>query len=208
MMAENDGDRRRDEGRNVWLNEDFRRIAEARLPEWDEIPNLELYMDQVISYVTEMLQAFMPAGDGKIVTASMVNNYVKKGVMPSPVKKRYKRTHVAYLFMILIAKSELQLREISLLLELVREDLRAQDAAAVQDPKKDTERLCRVFLTVYSRARLVVFSGKNESHTDYEHADDIASVRALYWICLTGCARTRSVLQVQDLAADFNKDRK
>lgn len=200
-MPDNNRVLREDASRDLSLDGRFSSIAGARLPEWDEIPNLELYMDQVISYVAAMLKPFMPADDGRIVTASMVNNYVKKDVLPAPVKKRYRRLHIAYLLMILIAKSELQLREIRLLLERVRDDLRKQEASPVSDPEADAARLYGVFLAMYSRARQAVFAELPADETDSLVPEETASVRALYWICLTSCARLRSILQVQDLTA-------
>ena len=87
------------------LKKRFEALAGERLPLWEDIPDLELYMDQVVSIVTDGLLPFNITESDIVLTPSMVNNYVKKKVMPAPVKKRYKRTHIAYLFIILIAKS-------------------------------------------------------------------------------------------------------
>ena len=63
------------------------RLAGQRLPRWEELPDLELYMDQVLSLMDRYL-GDCPGFDRKGLTASMVNNYVKLGVMPPPVKKK------------------------------------------------------------------------------------------------------------------------
>ena len=63
-------------------------IAEQRLPRWNALPDLELYMDQVLSLMERYLGNY-PGFDRKGLTAAMVNNYVKLGVMPPPVKKKY-----------------------------------------------------------------------------------------------------------------------
>lgn len=78
-----------------------RHLTEHALPTWEELPAIELYMDQVIALLTEYL-SFLPKEDDldAIVTAAAVNNYVRKKVMPPPVKKRYSRVHLAYLVMI------------------------------------------------------------------------------------------------------------
>lgn len=78
-------------------------VAGLTLPRWDELPDLELYMDQVLSLMERYLGAY-PGYDRKGLTASMVNNYVKQGVMPPPVKKKYNRTHLAHLVMICVLK--------------------------------------------------------------------------------------------------------
>ena len=78
-------------------------VAGLRLPRWDELPDLELYMDQVLSLMERYLGAY-PGYDRKGLTASMVNNYVKLGVMPPPTKKKYARVHLAHLIMICVMK--------------------------------------------------------------------------------------------------------
>ena len=78
-------------------------VAGQKLPRWDELPDLELYMDQVLSLMERYLGAY-PGFDRKGLTASMVNNYVKLGVMPPPVKKKYARAHLAHLVMICVLK--------------------------------------------------------------------------------------------------------
>lgn len=79
------------------------RIARQKLPHWDELPDLELYMDQVLSLLQRCLGNH-PSFIRKGLTASMVNNYVKLGVMPPPARKKYTRTHVAYLIIICVLK--------------------------------------------------------------------------------------------------------
>ena len=81
-------------------------IEGRTLPRWQELPDLELYMDQVLSLVTRYLGG-CPGLGKKGLTASMVNNYVKLGAMPPPVKKRYGRLHLAYLIAICILKTSL-----------------------------------------------------------------------------------------------------
>ncbi len=76
-------------------------LARRSLPQWEELPDLELYMDQVLSLVGK----YLPSGEGKGLTASMVNNYVKQKVLPPPVNKRYGRRHLAALLMLCTLKS-------------------------------------------------------------------------------------------------------
>ncbi len=76
-------------------------LARRSLPPWEELPDLELYMDQVLSLVGR----YLPAGEDRGLTASMVNNYVKQRVLPPPVSKRYRRGHLAALLMLCTLKS-------------------------------------------------------------------------------------------------------
>lgn len=93
------------------------RIAAFRLPRYNELPDLELYMDQLITYVSASTALLETSAD-KPLTASMVNNYVKQGVMPRPQNKRYNRAHVAYLVLICILKRAYSLADIERLVEL------------------------------------------------------------------------------------------
>ena len=81
------------------------------LPRWEELPDFDLYMDQALALVGRYLGQAPGRGE-KLLTSSMVNNYVKMGVMPAPVKKRYSRRHIAYLLVICVMKSVLSISDI------------------------------------------------------------------------------------------------
>ena len=80
-------------------------IENFRLPRYQEIPNVGLYLEQATKYVCEYLA---PLGEFSL-TPSMISNYVKKGLIANPVKKQYGREQIAYLFFIAVAKSVLSL---------------------------------------------------------------------------------------------------
>ena len=83
-------------------------IAGRRLPRWAELPDLGLYMDQVLALMERYLGG-AAASDEKGLTAAMVNNYVKHGVMPPPDRKKYSRRHLACLIVICTLKPVLPL---------------------------------------------------------------------------------------------------
>lgn len=84
-------------------------------PRWAEYPDLDLYMDQVISVLERNLAFF--SEPEKNITPTMINNYVKQQVLPSPQKKKYNKTHVTSLFMICILKRVISINEIKLLID-------------------------------------------------------------------------------------------
>ncbi len=88
-----------------------------KLPYWNELPEIELYMDQVIVLMEKYLSLHISNGD-KIITPSMINNYVKLGIMPAPIKKRYSRIHIAYLIIICSLKQIIPIPEIKRLIEM------------------------------------------------------------------------------------------
>ena len=79
------------------------------LPEWDALPQLELYMDQVIILLKQYLAPLYRDADDKAITASIINNYVRMKVMPAPVKKKYGRAHIACLIIICMLKQSLSI---------------------------------------------------------------------------------------------------
>ena len=91
--------------------------ASAYTPmEWDRLPELELYMDQVITFLNKQLELFTMDGE-RLLTPSMINNYVKDGVLPRPVQKKYGREHLAMLMIIYMLKPVLSLPEIDATLQ-------------------------------------------------------------------------------------------
>ena len=94
-----------------------------KLPAWKELPDIGLYMDQVIALLGQYLD-FIPMEDSKDkpVTPTTINNYVRLKVMPAPEKRKYYRVHIAFLIMIFTLK-----------LQEVGNFYTAQTRAAVQD---------------------------------------------------------------------------
>jgi len=85
-----------------------------RMPRYGELPDMGLYLEQTTKYVNSYLA---PLGCLEITT-SMVSNYVKKGVIPKPVKKQYFAEHIAYLFFVAMAKNLVAIEDICLLIAM------------------------------------------------------------------------------------------
>ena len=85
------------------------------LPRWEELPDIELYMDQVITLIERYLFPLVDHLEGdknKGITSAMINNYVKLGMMPKPYKKRYERVHLAHMIVITILKQVILIPEV------------------------------------------------------------------------------------------------
>ena len=61
-------------------------LENVHLPRWHELPDIELYMDQVITLIEKYLSPLITLEKHTLLTSSMVNNYVKHGLIPAPVK--------------------------------------------------------------------------------------------------------------------------
>jgi len=81
-----------------------------KCPRWEDMPAIELYMDQVVSILEESLNIF--SRNEKIITPSMINNYVKQKIVKPPNKKRYDRVHLAYLYVVCILKRIMPISQI------------------------------------------------------------------------------------------------
>ncbi len=89
------------------------------IPRWHELPEFDLYMDQVIALAEKYFSVLSTDGKG-LLTPSMINNYVKSGVLPPPKNKKYNRTHLAILMIICITKPVM---EISAIAEIVHRSI-------------------------------------------------------------------------------------
>lgn len=92
-------------------------LERYRLPDWEDIPDIGLYMEQVVALITDYIDYLPPElQDERVITAPAINNYVRAKVMPRPRKKRYYRIHIAYLIMISTLKQGLSISLISKLI--------------------------------------------------------------------------------------------
>lgn len=96
-------------------------LQSQRPADWDRLPDFALYMDQVLSYMERQV---LPYDEDDVLTASMVNNYTKSGLVPRAEGKKYNRTHLAYLTGICTLKHVLSTRDLDL---LIREELGSND---------------------------------------------------------------------------------
>ncbi len=88
----------------------------------EDIPNIELYMDQVTTFMDNKLrQAARYPDEDKILTKTMINNYAKNDLLPPPVKKKYSKEHVLLLIFIYYYKSILSISDIQTLLKPITE---------------------------------------------------------------------------------------
>lgn len=88
------------------------------LPYWHELPDLDLYLDQVLLYVNQTTSSTEQL-EQKSLTAAMINNYVKHKQLEKPIKKKYQKQQVARLIALTILKNVFSIQEISKTLHLL-----------------------------------------------------------------------------------------
>ena len=91
-----------------WLNE----LNHFSFKNYEELPDIELYMDQVVTYLEKQLQIFQTSSLDKQITSSMINNYVKGNVVSAPISKKYNKEHLAMIEEICTLKQVLTIAEV------------------------------------------------------------------------------------------------
>ena len=103
-----------------------RELADAPQIRREEIPDLEIYMDQLTTYLDRRLGFYNREEGVPFVTRSMVNNYSKAGVLPPPVSKRYNRVHVMVLSLVCQLKRLFTIQDLGRLLAPVSQEKQAE----------------------------------------------------------------------------------
>lgn len=99
------------------MNKPFNAFITFHCPRYEELPDLDMYMDQVLQLLNRYFANIIPLTNEKIMTKTMINNYVKNGVLPRPQKKKYTRNHLAYLIVISALKQTFSIDEIATLIQ-------------------------------------------------------------------------------------------
>lgn len=106
----------------------------------DDIPNIDLYMDQVTTFMDKHLYSSKRIDEDKVLTKTMINNYAKNELLPSPEKKKYSKDHVLLLTFIYYYKNVLSISDIKKLLQPISDKyFHAESGAALEDVYNEIE---------------------------------------------------------------------
>ena len=107
-------------------------LNEFHIPRWNELPNVALYLDQVVTLINSCLSPILSYNIDKkenpILTKTMINNYAKNDLLPPPVKKKYSKEHVLVLIFIYYFKGVLSISDIKALLKPITEKYFSKDS--------------------------------------------------------------------------------
>jgi hypothetical protein len=103
------------------LNNILHHLAEIDYVHPEDIPNIDLYMDQVLTFLDQELGTVREATEDKAMTKTMINNYTKNQILPPPEKKKYSRDHMLNLIFIYYFKNFLGLKDIKSILDPINE---------------------------------------------------------------------------------------
>ena len=97
----------------LWLDE----LDRYELTSYEKLPDIDLYMDQMITYLERNLNTFAISSLDKQITSSMINNYVKADCIPNPVLKKYNKEHIALILEICLLKRAANISDIKQILD-------------------------------------------------------------------------------------------
>lgn len=154
-------------------------INEFRLPAWEDIPDLGLYMEQVLALLTEYLDYLPPElKDEQFITAATINNYVRNRYMPKPFKKKYYRVHIAYLVMICTLKQSLT---IATLTKMIPNDIPEERVKEIYTAYRERHRIAAEFFVETVRVIAAPILGHEERRTaaSVDETSDLISTYAI-----------------------------
>ena len=156
------------------------RLNRERPATWDALPDLSLYMDQLIAYMPRQLIHF---DEGDMLTSAMVNNYIKEGLVPRAEGKRYGPTHLSYLTAVSALKKVLSVRDVG---RLIRDG---------QEITPDPQRLYNYFCGALDRALTDTAQSIDETMAEEELAKLALDLALRSYANQLACARILDILQ-------------
>ena len=97
-------------------------LKEIRTFNIDDLPNIDLYMDQVTTYLNQKFSVTKRHEDDKLMTKTMINNYAKSRLLPPPEKKKYTKDHIIVLIMIYFFKNVISMSDVTKILTPLLKD--------------------------------------------------------------------------------------
>ena len=153
-------------------------LAEQRPDGWDKLPDIPLYMDQVVGYLARQM---VSVGDGDALTSAMINNYIKDGLVERANGKKYGQEHLAYLTAITALKQVMSVREMKVLTTVGREK---------RAPQRQYEYFCQYLDQAMSDAA----AGIDENTGDEELPKLVLDLALRGYAYSLACHRTLAVL--------------
>ena len=127
----------------------------------EKIPEVDLYMDQVTSFMEEHLKKTKRSPEDKALTKTMINNYAKNRLLPAPVRKKYSKEHILLLLFIYYYKNLLSINDIEQLFRPVTEQhFRAEEGLSLSD----------IYEEVFSREDLQMEHLKDDVRSKFEYS--------------------------------------
>lgn len=136
------------------MSKKIKNLNNFHIPRWNELPNIYLYMDQVVNLINGTLEPYIFFKDdlknknSQLLTKTMINNYVKNNLIEAPVRKLYSKTQLSKLFAICVLKQVYSMQEIDILINRMLE-------------KSDIEKAYDLFCQLFEDALICTYNKKD-----------------------------------------------
>ena len=158
------------------------RLEQQRPDTWGELPDIPLYMDQVVSYLSRQMISFE---EGDSLTPAMINNYIKDGLLDRANGKKYGQEHLAYLTAISALKQVLSVREMRALTAIGRE-------------RRDSERQYELFWAYLDEALNDTAARLDENTTDHDLPKLVLDLALRSYADGLACRRVLAIMAQRD----------
>lgn len=172
----------------------------------EDIPNIDLYMDQVTTFMDKRLRsATRNPGEDKVLTKTMINNYAKNNLLPSPEKKKYSKEHMLLLIFIFYFKNILSISDIQTLLQPMTEKYFKDD---------ESFNLRDIYTEVFSLSKPEIESIRKDVKEKYDMAGntfkdvpegDREFLQQFSLICLLACDVFIKKAMIESMIDDMRK---
>lgn len=182
--------------KNIQKGSNFEeKVQNFCLPRSNELPELDFYMDQVISIMEKHLNILSNEKDVKFITPAMINNYVKLGIIPPPKKKRYSKEHICYLFIICTLKSAIPISSVT---DIIKAHMKNRTIYELYDL------FCEAYENLLARA----YETAREISAEEEEKDEGIAKIALFMAISTSTSQLIATNTLKSVAAEETKEEK
>ncbi len=194
------------------LNELLKSLSKIDYVHPDEIPNIDLYVDQVTTFIDSQLESVKRNEEDKTLTKTMINNYTKNHVLPSPEKKKYSKEHVLTLIFIYYFKSFLSIKDIQSILNPVTEKFfTTEDSLSFGDIYSELVTLENTESKALMKDVIKKYNLSQETFTDAPEEDQ-EFLRNFAFVCMLGFdvyikkMMIEEIIDIQTAASEQKKE--
>lgn len=174
----------------------------------EDIPNIDLYMDQVTTFMDKKLKNTSRSRDDKILTKTMINNYAKNNLLPAPVKKKYSKEHLLILIFIYYYKGILSISDIQSLLNPLTERFFEKDESfRLEDVYREVFSLEHEQVIELQQDILKRYKESKETFQDAPE-DSMEFLQMFSFICMLSFDVYVKKLLIEKLIDGFNQEKK
>jgi len=190
----------------AFINALLKKLVKLNYIKPNDVPNINLYMDQVTTFMDEHLSDVKRHKDDKILTKTMINNYTKNNLLPAPVKKKYSKEHIYILTFIYYFKNILYISDIQKILNpLTDQFFDTESKPDLESIYNEIYLLEKTQIDYLSKDVIKKSEVANNSFMDVEDEDEREFLQLFSLVCLLSFDVYMKKNIIENLIDDFNE---